>query len=180
MVSERNSNDKPFRDHSSALDKALDRYRKGLICLEFSEFNQPINMWEWEVSKGKSFNGMFWSTQFIQPIASWDVASCVDFSWMFVHSKFKQPIATWNVYKGERFSYMFSDFKFNHPLDTWNVSKGERFLACFIDPSSTNLYWHLGYAQRKVVAVESCDHGCFHSIPPALSTNRNQSFRHGH
>jgi hypothetical protein len=69
MVSERNSYDKPFRDHSSALDKALDRYRKGLICLEFSEFNQPINMWEWEVSKGKSFNGMFWSTQFIQPIS---------------------------------------------------------------------------------------------------------------
>jgi surface protein len=69
-------------------------------------------------------NGMFYKSNFNQPIGDWDVSNVTNMTRMFFFAhQFSQPIGDWNVGKVTDMSEMFQDARvFNQPIGDWNVS----------------------------------------------------------
>jgi surface protein len=89
-----------------------------------SNFNQPIG--GWDVSNVTNMNQMFaLAAQFNQPIGDWNVGKVTDMSGMFqLACVFNQPISNWNVSNVAIMAAMFcGPSVFNQPLNGWDVSK---------------------------------------------------------
>jgi surface protein len=88
-----------------------------------SNFNEPIG--DWDVSNVTNMTRMFFfAHQFSQPIGDWNVGKVTDMSEMFQDARvFNQPIGDWNVSNVRNMSFMFDGASFfNQPLNGWDVS----------------------------------------------------------
>ncbi len=116
------------------VDNELLRKRKGM-------YNGMYN-WRLVTSMVTDMSGMFFRSEFNQPIGNWDVSRVKRMKDMFMGSKFNQPIGNWDVSSVTCMSSMFRRSKFNQPIDDWNVSwkktwMDDMFLDCKISPIPT-------------------------------------------
>lgn len=103
----------------------------------FENFKYNVDISNWDVSKAKKMDYMFYGfREFNCDISKWDVSNLQSARSMFSDCrKFNQDLSKWNVSKLENAGGMFYDCKsFNSDLSRWNVKKltdaGSMFRGC--------------------------------------------------
>jgi surface protein len=84
------------------------------------------NITGWNTSCITSMTGMFYRSNFNQPISNWNTSSVTDMNSMFSESIFNQSLSGWDTSNVVNMGYMFDgDNSFDQDLSSWNITSVE-------------------------------------------------------